>query len=86
MKLAVEISLYPLKDGYIPDIQAFIDLLNQYKGLTVKTNNMSTQICGEFDTVMTVFTQSMKETFQEGFKAVFVCKFLNSDITEGRYS
>ena len=83
MKLAVEISLYPLKDGYIPNIQGFIDLLNQHKDLFVKTNNMSTQICGEYDAVMNVLTHSMKATFQQEFKAVFVCKFLNSDITAG---
>jgi len=80
MILAVEISLYPLKDGYIPDIQSFIDRLNEYSDLYVVTNNMSTQICGDYDLVMTVLNEQMKKTFQQELKAIFACKFLNSDI------
>ncbi|WP_144392065.1 YkoF family thiamine/hydroxymethylpyrimidine-binding protein [Pleionea sediminis] len=82
MQLAVEISLYPLKDGYKVDILGFINKLNQYEGLAINTNAMSTQICGEFDLVMDVLKNEMKEVYQEQFKAIFVCKFLNSDITE----
>lgn len=79
--LAVEISLYPLAEQYIPPIKDFIDRLNQYPELLVQTNNMSTQICGDYDLVMQVLHKEMKQTHIEQDKAVFVCKFLNSDIT-----
>lgn len=82
MQLSVEISLYPLKDGYIPDIKGFIQKLEQYDDLWVKPNKMSTQICGEFDRVMSILQTEMKASYQEQYKAVFVCKFLNSDIRE----
>ena len=46
MRISVEISMYPLKDEYIPGIQAFIDRLNKYPELKVITNTMSTQVFG----------------------------------------
>lgn len=82
MILSAEISLYPLKDGYIPNIKAFIDKLNRYDELTVQTNGMSTQICGDYDLVMKVLQTEMKATYQQDYKAIFVCKFLNSNIRE----
>ncbi|MEE4245188.1 MAG: YkoF family thiamine/hydroxymethylpyrimidine-binding protein [Kangiellaceae bacterium] len=80
MKLAVEMSLYPLSDDYIPDIQGFIDRLNQYSAITVVTNAMSTQVCGDYDDVMAMLTTELKPEMEQQRKVVLVCKFLNSDI------
>ena len=52
MKVAVDISLYPLDADFIPPIKDVIDRLNAREGLEVWTNAMSTQLVGEFDTVM----------------------------------
>ncbi len=82
MKLAVEISLYPLLKEYISEIEDFILRLNQYPELNVVTNAMSTQVCGDYDSVMQVLHQEMKVSHQRIGKSIFVCKFLNSDITE----
>jgi uncharacterized protein YqgV (UPF0045/DUF77 family) len=49
MRAAIEISMYPLTEGYIPRIQAFIDRLNAYAELQVKTNTMGTQLWGPLD-------------------------------------
>ena len=54
MKLSVEISMYPLKDEFIPAIQNFIDRLNTHPALQVLTNTMSTQVFGDYDAVMDV--------------------------------
>jgi uncharacterized protein YqgV (UPF0045/DUF77 family) len=47
MKSAVEISMYPLTGKYRPLIAAFIERLNGYPDMTVKTNALSTQVWGE---------------------------------------
>lgn len=76
MDIAVEISLYPLANEYIPAIQACIDRLNAHAGLKVLTNSMSTQIFGEYQQVMRVLTQEMHATFAAESKSVFVLKVL----------
>jgi uncharacterized protein YqgV (UPF0045/DUF77 family) len=76
METAVEISLYPLADEFIPPIKAFIDRLNAHAGLKVTTNSMSTQVFGDYDRVMSVLSDEMRTTFAGGDKAVFVMKVI----------
>lgn len=78
MQLAVEISMYPLADEYIPPIQAFIDCLHTYEGLRVRTTHTSTLISGDYDLVMQVMQQEVKKVHQNLGQAVFVCKYLNA--------
>ena len=52
MQVSVDISLYPLHQDYIPQIDAFILLLNQEPAVQVVTNALSTQLYGEYETVM----------------------------------
>lgn len=77
MQLAVEISLYPLQQDYIPPIKDFIDRVNTYDKVRVTTNAMSTQIVGDYDQVMQIMHKEMKQTHEQQDKAIFVCKFLN---------
>ena len=76
MCAAVEISMYPLTGDYRPPIQDFIDRLNTYAGLTVKTNAMATQIWGPLDEVMRILTQEMTRSAQGAAQLVFVMKVL----------
>jgi uncharacterized protein YqgV (UPF0045/DUF77 family) len=76
MHVAVEISLYPLTDGFIPPIKDFIDRLNAHGTLRVATNAMSTQVSGEFRDVMKALEQEMAVTFGASHRAVFVMKVL----------
>lgn len=80
MDISVEISKYPLADDYIPPITDFIDRLNQVAGLTVITNTMSTQVFGEYQLVMDTLKAEMERSWQEHGKAIFVCKFIGSDL------
>lgn len=80
MKISVEVSLYPLADGYLDIIKATVERLAQANDIQVKTNSMSTQLTGEFEDVMAVMQSEILQTFQSTDKAVFVCKFLNSAI------
>lgn len=76
MDIAVEISLYPLDQDFIPPIQDFIDRLNRHAGLQVTTNHLSTQVFGDHDRIFEVLRQEMAGTFASGAKAIFVTKFI----------
>lgn len=76
MRIAVDISLYPLDADFIPPIQDFIDRLNRRPGLRVETNAMSTQVSGEHDAVFAALAAETKATFASESRAVFVMKVL----------
>ncbi|WP_323846266.1 hypothetical protein [Microbulbifer magnicolonia] len=80
MKLSVEISMYPLKDEYIPGIQDFIDRLNGHPGLRVLTNTMSTQVFGDYDLLMDMLKEEMRTSYEKHGRAIFVCKFIDGDL------
>jgi uncharacterized protein YqgV (UPF0045/DUF77 family) len=78
MDIGVEISLYPLHQQYIEPIKDFIARLNTDGQLRVVTNSMSTQIFGEYGTLMQRLTREVRATFESKTqeKAVFVLKIL----------
>lgn len=81
MQISVELSCYPLTEKYIPPIKAFIDKINQTEGVTALTNTMSTQLFGDSAVVFPLLEQAMTSSWQEEGKAVFVCKFINGDLS-----
>ena len=76
MRAAVDISMYPLAGDYRPPIQAFIDRLNTYPGLTVKTNSLATQIWGPLDQIMGALSAEMARSAENGPQLVFIVKVL----------
>ncbi|HEX3949968.1 MAG TPA: hypothetical protein VHW95_08975 [Steroidobacteraceae bacterium] len=76
MRVAVEISMYPLTPDFRPPIQAFIDRLNTHAGLIVKTNALATQIWGPLDQVMGILTEEMSRSAANPAQLVFVMKVL----------
>lgn len=84
MKVMVEISLYPLMDDFIPAIKSFIERLNTHDALTVSTNTTSTQVTGDYQSVIHVLGQEMQRTHEEVGQAIFVTKFLNFDAMQSR--
>ncbi|MFT7405226.1 YkoF family thiamine/hydroxymethylpyrimidine-binding protein [Zhongshania sp.] len=81
MQLSVEISMYPLKDEFIPAIQDFIDRLNAHSALEVLTNTMSTQVFGDYDVVMDVLKKEIRLSYEKFGRAIFVCKFIDGDLS-----
>ncbi|MCC5844797.1 MAG: hypothetical protein JJU05_11145 [Verrucomicrobia bacterium] len=75
MKLAADISLYPLTETYIPPIDAIIARFESYPEIEVRRNALSTQLFGEYNAVMNVIHTEMARTFTEN-KAVLVVKFV----------
>lgn len=78
MQVAVDISLYPLDRDYLEPIKNVIERFNAADGVEVWTNAMSTQLVGEFDTVMDVLKREIGETFERSPKAVFAIRILNN--------
>ncbi len=78
MRVAVDISLYPLDADFVPPIKDVIARLNEHDQLEIWTNAMSTQVVGEFDDVMDALRREIGATFEQLPKAVFVIKLLNN--------
>ncbi len=76
MHIAVEMSLYPLADDFIPPILDFIARLKTHPRLAVVTNSMSTQVSGELDDVFDALRAEVKLTFANPQRAVLVMKVL----------
>ena len=85
MHLSVEISMYPLQEGYKDKIKAFLDDINSHAGdldIEIRTSNMSTRLFGDYDLVMGLLARAMKDSMREYGKIVFVTKFLQGDARE----
>lgn len=63
MKISVELTLTPLHDDYEPAIIHFIKKLRA-SGLKVLENPLSTQVYGDYDEVMTLLSEELKEAFE----------------------
>ena len=83
MKITMEISMYPLDADYKPAIKAFVRELRSHDGLQLVTNQMSTQVRGEFDAVTGAVKACMKNSMAGSSKVVFVTKWLNGDLDIG---
>ena len=79
LPISVDISLYPLKESFIPPIDDFIASLKTYKSIEVRTNNMSTKIFGEYDVVMDILREELYNTFYKEVNVVFNIKIVNGD-------
>ena len=77
MRIAVDISLYPLNDDYLPPIKDVIARLHAHDDIDVVTNPLSTQLIGEYATVMNALQDEIATTFEQVPKAVFAIRILN---------
>jgi len=77
--VSVDISLYPLKESFIPPVDNFIASLKKYKYIEVRVNNMSTQIFGEYDIVMDILKKEINNTFLSEKNVVLNIKVVNGD-------
>jgi uncharacterized protein YqgV (UPF0045/DUF77 family) len=75
MKAKVEISLYPLNENFIAVIKEFIAQLHKHEGIVVETNQLSTQVFGDYDHIMGLLTGELKTVFL-ACKAVAVLKVI----------
>lgn len=78
MKITVEMSLYPLEADFKTTIKAFIASLKEYEGISVVSNNISTQFSGDYDKVMSLLNNEIKKML-ETHTSLFVMKILAGD-------
>ena len=79
MQISIEVSLYPLSKNFISPIDNFISCLKKYDSIEVRTNNMSTQLFGEFDDLIKILKVEMDKTFKNETNSVFNLKIVNGD-------
>lgn len=80
MRIAVDISLYPLSENFLPPIKDVIARLNAHPDIEVETNAMSTQLRGDFEPVMLALQREIRTSFEQLPKAVFTVKILNNPL------
>ena len=86
MNLSIEISMYPLQDGYKPKIKDFLNDLNERANeigdIEIRSSNMSTRVFGEYSAVTQILDLAMQRSMKLYGKIVFVVKYLEGDARE----
>ena len=80
LKASIDISLYPLKEDYIPAIADFIDRIGQYPEVHIARNDLSTQLFGDYDKIMDILKEEIRYSWMTWGKGIFVVKFLLEDL------
>ena len=78
MEISVELTLTPLQDNFEPPIVAYIKALRA-SVCTIKESPLSTQVYGEFDTVMTLITNTTKKAFEESEHIILNMKIVKTN-------
>lgn len=84
MKIVADMSLYPLKDGPIPDIIEFIEDMREREGIEIVSNQLSSQVRGEFEAVTKAINHCMRKAMAATNTVVLVVKYLNIDVEIAR--
>jgi len=80
MKIVADMSLYPLKDGPIPNIIEFIKELQVQDGIEIVTNQLGSQLRGEFEAVTGAINHCMRKAMEAPNTVVLVVKYLNINV------
>lgn len=80
MEITAELSMYPLDADYKPPIIDFILDLRQQPGIEIVTNQLATQLRGEFAAVTGAINRCMEKTMMDKRRVVFTVKYLNTGL------
>lgn len=78
MNISVELTLMPLQNNFEEPIIKFIQQLRK-SGFTVLENPLSTQIYGDYDSLMRYLTEEIKTAFEQEDNVVLNMKIVKSD-------
>ncbi|MDT7831039.1 YkoF family thiamine/hydroxymethylpyrimidine-binding protein [Flavobacteriaceae bacterium S356] len=78
MKISVELTLLPLQNDFETPIINFIKALRN-SDFTVLENPLSTQIYGDFNTLMPFLTDEIRNSFEHQEHVVVNMKIVKSD-------
>ena len=84
MEISVDISMYPLQKEYEAPISAFIEKLKQEPSVKVSCNELSTQLHGDYKTIMKLLEEEIYAVFNEIPDSIFVLKLVGHN-REGRF-
>jgi uncharacterized protein YqgV (UPF0045/DUF77 family) len=84
MQITVDISMYPLDKNYVPPIKEFIHRLREFPGIEIITNQLSTQLTGEFADVSRALNACMESSMTQCGRVVFVARYLNAKLDISR--
>ncbi|WNO10172.1 YkoF family thiamine/hydroxymethylpyrimidine-binding protein [Teredinibacter sp. KSP-S5-2] len=76
MQLSAEITLYPLQEDYLTAIKATIEKINTFSGLKIQTFPTATIIMGEYQQVMSAIQETVRWSYENYGKCVFIVKYL----------
>ena len=79
MEISVDISMYPLQREFEAPILAFIDMIEKEKSVEVVRNELSTQVHGEYKTIMSLLEKEMFSVFTEIPDSIFVLKLVGNN-------
>ncbi|WP_127119134.1 hypothetical protein [Thiomicrospira sp. S5] len=82
LQASIDISMYPLQDQYCQPIIDFIESLEKRPDIRIARNAMSTQIFGDYRTLMAALTDDIETVLADQPKTVFVLKLLGTDRSE----
>jgi len=78
MEISVELTLTPLQDDFEPPIIDFIKALRA-SGCMLNETPLSTQVYGEFSTVMALVTDAAKKAFENTEHIILNMKVVKSN-------
>lgn len=78
MKISVELTLSPLQQNFEAPIIQFIKRLRD-SGYTVLENPLSTQIYGEYDTLMPLLQTEIKQALENMDNGLLFMKMVKTD-------
>ena len=78
MQISVELTFSPLQNDFEEHIINFIKKLRA-SGLTILENPLSTQVYGEYDIVMNLLQNEIKEAFELMDRGLLYMKLVKSD-------
>ena len=79
MEISVDISMYPLQREFEAPILAFIDMLEKEQSVEVVRNELSTQVHGDYNTIMALLEKEMFSVFTEIPDSIFVLKLVGNN-------
>lgn len=79
MEISVDISLYPLQERFEGPILAFIAALEKETTVEVVRNELSTQVHGDYKTIMQLLEKEIMSVFHAIPDSVFVIKIVGNN-------
>jgi uncharacterized protein YqgV (UPF0045/DUF77 family) len=76
MNVTAEISMYPMREDFIPPIDAVIEKLNSFDQLNVQTVATATILIGDYDLVMNAIKETLRWSHAAYGTSVFAVKII----------